>query len=289
MRSDPPERLILVDPREVSIDECSMPESEIIHIRSSSLRKLHMPGIDVALILGGHSHVDEALAAPGESFSINTEVAIDVGEWLLQNRRVRMVYLSSDEVLGESFAPLMEDARLAPTQPYAASKAAAEVILHCYRDAFRLDLVTLRSCNLVGPHQRANKLIPNSVRRLTSGLPVEVHGTGRQIREWMDVRDICSAILLAKEPIWSSGAYNCSSQVRLSVLEVVRLVGSALGINPRWVHSEDRKVQDRSYCMCNDKAIGAGWRLDHDPIAAIQASARAMALETHSERLSARA
>ena len=76
-------------------------------------------------------------------------------------QRARLIYLSSDEVLGESFVPLAEGALRRPSQPYAASKSAAEVVLSCYRDTYSLDVVIVRSCNLVGAHQRARKLIPH--------------------------------------------------------------------------------------------------------------------------------
>jgi dTDP-glucose 4,6-dehydratase len=185
------------------------------------------------------------------------------------------VFLSTDEVLGVPVdGPLTEDAPLQPTQPYAASKAMAEMTLRCYQDTYGMDLTVIRSCNLVGAHQRARKLIPTAVQRLAEGRPVPVFGTGRQTREYLAVEDLCSALRLAVARQLPAGRYHCSSALPFSVFEVVGLVADTLGVAADVVHVPDRLVQDRTYAMDPSLLRSYGWRPRQSPAEAIRAAAR---------------
>lgn len=255
--------VVLVDRRDVPADTCARLASHgvaVVTHRATSLRQLPpLDDVSAAVVLAGQTDVDEALAHPARAFESNTQIAIDAGEWLRAHPAAKLVYVSSDEVLGESFTPLGESAPHRPTQPYAASKAAAEVILHSYRDTYGLTIVIVRSCNLVGGHQRARKLIPTAVAHLVAGKPVPVFGTGTHVREWLAVEDLCDAIILLLRRDDAAGVYHCSSGVRLTVLEVIRLVADALQVEPRWQQVSDRLVHDRSYGMDSRRVRELGW------------------------------
>lgn len=227
--------------------------------------------------LAGLTDVDIALQNPKQAFEANIKIAIELGEWLRhQSPRTRLVYLSSDEVLGESDLPLPEDAPLRPTQPYAASKAAAEIVLNDYRDVYKLDVVTLRSCNLIGGHQRARKLIPVAVRYLLLSEPVPIYGNGTHQREWMAVQDLCKAIMLLLNTEIPGGIYQASSGMHLSINEVVEIVAKAIGRSPQRCMVEDRLVHDRSYAMLSTRLRSIGWKPQIDPTTAIANAAREM-------------
>ena len=270
-------KVVLVDQRDVPTDTSARLASrgiEVVTHRATSLRGLpQLDDVSAAVVLAGQTDVDEALAHPARAFESNTQIAIDVGEWLRAHPQARLVYVSSDEVLGESFAPLSESAPHRPTQPYAASKAAAEVILHSYRDVYGLNIVTVRSCNLVGGHQRARKLIPTAVAHLVAGKPVPVFGPGTHVREWLAVEDLCDAIVLLLRHQDAAGVYHCSSGVHLTVLEVIRLVADALQVEPRWQQVSDRLVHDRSYGMDSQKIRELGWSPEHDVADSIKRAA----------------
>jgi dTDP-glucose 4,6-dehydratase len=250
---------------------------DVVSLRGSSLRELCLPEVETAVVLAGQTDVDEALDHPVRAFEPNVQIAIDAGEWLRTNRQVRLIYLSSDEVLGEASVPLSERAPHRPTQPYAASKAAAETVLHCFRDTFALDVVTLRACNLVGGNQRARKLIPTAVWHLAQDREVPVHGSGACVREWLAVEDLCDAIALVVQHKLPTGIYHCSSGVRLTVLEVIELVARALGTKARWRHVADRMVNDRTYAMDASRLRSYGWAPRRETVGAIAAAAMAMA------------
>jgi dTDP-glucose 4,6-dehydratase len=228
--------------------------------------------------LAGVTNVDTALENPELAFRANIGIAIDLVEWLrLRPDRPRVVYISTDEVLGESWVALPEDAALKPTQPYAASKAAAELILHNYRDVYGLDVVTLRSCNLIGGQQRARKLIPVAVASLLEARPVPIYGRGTQMREWLAVEDLCDAVLAVLGRGVPSGVYQAASGVHLSVHEVVRIVAEAMGRTPKKIEVRDRPVHDRCYAMQSCRLRNYGWAPAIDPRHAIAAAARELA------------
>jgi dTDP-glucose 4,6-dehydratase len=238
------------------------------------------PDLQCVVSLAGATSVDAALADPRAAVAGNLHIAVDLAEWTrAHDWPIRVVYVSSDEVLGDSVDPLPEDAHLRPTQPYAASKAAAEILLHCYRDVYRLNIATLRSCNLVGPGQQEPKLLPVAVRALLEGRPVPVHGSGEQLREWMAVDDLASAILTLMDPHAPATVFQAASGVHLPVSEVVELVARELGRPLEVDHVPDRRVQDRSYAMGTECLGRLGWRVRHDPVAAIGRAARALADE----------
>lgn len=220
--------------------------------------------VSEVVCLAGATSVDAALDDPRTAIAVNTKIALDLAEWMRKYPATRVVYMSSDEVLGESTTPLAEDAPLRPSQPYAASKAAAEVILHNYRDVYGLNLITLRSCNLIGPNQRRPKLIPTAVHSLLRGVPVPIHGTGAQLREWMSVDDLCSAILSLLDSRVAARVYHAASGVHASVLEVVQMVADVLGIPLQVGHVPDRLVQDLCYSMDATELRGLGWAPDQD-------------------------
>lgn len=244
---------------------------------ADNLAAVDAPDITHCIVLAGQTNVDEALNHPHLAFGANVDIARQTGEWLRANPRTRLIYVSTDEVLGDSCLPLDELAPLKPTQPYAASKAAAEIILHSYRDCYGLDLVTLRSCNLIGAHQRAPKLVPTAVTHLVGGRAVPVFGDGRHRREWLSVDDLCTAILQCMSSEVPPGVLHCSSGVSLSVTEVITLVADALGVPAVWRTVEDRLVHDRAYAMASDLLRGHGWKPESDPHQAIVEAATAMA------------
>lgn len=270
----PPCVLTLVDPAPIDrsvLDVLRENRYTVNVVQSSSLLDV-ADEADVLLVVAGQTDVDQALAAPAVAFETNMTIAVDSAEWWLRHPGTRLVYLSSDEVLGPSSLPLGEGAPLRPTQPYAASKAAAEMTLRCYSECYGLDLVVIRSCNLVGGRQRACKLIPTAVENLVAGIPVPIFGDGLHQREYLAVEDLCEVISWAVNRKLPADVYNCTSGVAFSTIEVVRIVAEALEVEPRSVWVGDRLVHDRAYAMDASKLHSRGWEPRVLPAAAIVAA-----------------
>jgi dTDP-glucose 4,6-dehydratase len=274
------ERVVLVDRRPIveSVHHNLKAKGiEVLEQRADALCLLDLAvDIDAAVVLAGQANVDEALAYPSRALEQNIHIAVEVGEWLRCRPQTKLFYLSTDEVLGESSVPLPETAEYRPTQPYATSKAAAEMVLHCFRDTYSLNIVTIRSCNLVGGHQRAAKLIPIAVTHLVRREEVPVFGSGRQTREWLAVEDLCSAILTLVSEAASTGIYNCSSGTSRAVLDVIRVVARAVDADLRFRHVPDRLVQDSSYAMNCGRLQALGWSPQHQVDDAIARAATTM-------------
>jgi dTDP-glucose 4,6-dehydratase len=272
----PPFALTLVDqePIEQSVLGSLNPVGRPVRaVRSSSLADIAANEADALLVLAGQTDVDQALANPALAFEANMAIAIESAEWWRRHPWVRLVYLSSDEVLGPSRFPLGEDAQLRPTQPYAASKAAAEMTLRCYSESYGLELVVIRSCNLVGGQQRARKLIPTAVQNLAAGLPVPIYGDGSHQREYLAIEDLCDVLFQAVTRALPTGIYNCSSGIALRTVEVVGIIAKALAVEPIMVEVRDRLVHDRCYSMDTSKLKAHGWKPQIAPADAIAAAA----------------
>ena len=267
------------------VEKDRLPEGQLAHLAKGGSQLTafasdrippgkELDSADAVICLAGSTSVDAALEQPAAAIEGNLEIAVDLAEYVrVRNPRARVIYVSSDEVLGESYVPLSEDAPLAPTQPYAASKAASEVILHNYRDTYGLNIVTLRSCNLVGPRQKVPKLIPTVVSSLALNKPVPVHGDGRQSREWMAVHDLCRAIILLLDESAPVGVYHATSGVSSSVNEVIALVAHALELPLNVCEVADRLIQDKSYSMSAERIKSLGWSCTVDPREAISRAA----------------
>ncbi|MEV4707126.1 NAD-dependent epimerase/dehydratase family protein [Actinoplanes sp. NPDC049316] len=266
--------LTLVDPAPLDADV-----AEVVAGLDATVRRdtaLPEGEADVLLVLAGQTDVDQALADPRLAFTANGSIALEVAEWWRQRPDTRVVYLSSDEVLGVSDRPLAPDAPYRPTQPYAASKAAAEMMLRCYADTYGLDLIVIRSCNLVGGRQRARKLIPTAVTALAAGEPVPVFGDGTQAREYLAVEDLCEVLRSAIAGDVPVGVHHCTSGAALTILEVVELVAAAVGVPAVISHVRDRLVHDRAYAMDPGSLTTLGWKPHVTPADAISRAAADM-------------
>lgn len=166
----------------------------------------------------------------------------------------RFLQISSDTVYGlnnDSSEYINEESRLMPVDPYSAMKAGADLMVESYHKAFGLPSIILRSCNIYGPWQGKRSLIPSMIRSILEDRQIEVTSPENQIREWMHVADLCSAIVRAlffAKPgeIYNAGSGESSSEADLARI-LLNLAGKpedSLRINP------DRR-QKAGFCLLN--------------------------------------
>ena len=219
--------------------------------------EVYRPG--VIFHLAAESHVDRSFRDPlafTRTNVLGTHSVLEAGRRL----GVRVVHVSTDEVYGPaSDRPFSEDDPLRPTTPYAASKAAADLIAQSYIRSFGADVVVVRPSNAYGPRQHPEKLIPKTIIRLLLGMHVPIHGSGTQARTWTYVYDVAEALILLAEKA-EPGVYNVASGEVRSVEYVVRKVAEFLGVEPRIVYVRDRPVQDPLYLLSTEKVSKLGWR-----------------------------
>jgi len=221
-------------------------------------------GIDSIIHFAAESHVDRSILDSGPFVRTNvlgTQVLLDAAR---EFQIKRFVQVSTDEVYG-SLGPtgaFTEETPLAPNSPYAASKAAADLLVRSYTHTFGLPALTTRCSNNYGPYQFPEKLIPLFISNLLADQPVPVYGDGQQIRDWLHVRDHCAAIVA----VWKHGrvgeVYNIGGRTEKTNLELTHLLLDLLG-KPRSLirFVADRPGHDRRYAIdCSKIERELGWR-----------------------------
>ena len=176
----------------------------------------------------------------------------------------RFLHVSTDEVYGEqSFHNNKgsgEESALTPTNPYAASKAAAEMVVHCYMQSFGLPVVITRSNNVYGPHQYPEKLVPKFMMLLSLNRPLTVHGTGQNTRSYFYVEDLAEAFDIVLHKGVTGSTYNLGTIEERSVLDVSSAICELAGADPSKsiTYVQDRLCNDRRYLLNLDKATELG-------------------------------
>jgi len=181
---------------------------------------------------------------------------------------VELIHFSTDEVYGESKTdvPFTEDEGvLRPTNPYSASKAAAEMIVRSYIESFNMNIKVIRCNNVYGPNQYPEKLIPKFKRLLKNDEKCTIHGSQSSTikRAFMHVDDVVDAV----DIVWKNGLpgeiYNIASDDELTVEEVTHLIIQAVkGTTDyeKWItYVNDRPFNDQRYYICAKKLKSLGW------------------------------
>jgi len=188
----------------------------------------------------------------------------------------RFIHISTDEVYGESMLSddddsanqKSEESVLCPTNPYAATKAAAELIVQSYYHSFKLPIIITRGNNVYGANQYPEKLIPKFIHLLKNDQPVTIQGDGSNLRAFLHVADVCNALQIILSRGEVGEIYNIGSDKshEYSVMEIANtLIGL---IHPDadpadWIsYIEDRPFNDKRYYISNEKLKALGWKID---------------------------
>jgi dTDP-glucose 4,6-dehydratase len=215
--------------------------------------------------LAAESHVDRSIddATPFlHTNVVGTQCLLDAAR---AAKVPRYVQVSTDEVYGtlqSDDRPFRETSPLAPRSPYAASKAAADLLVRAAHHTFGLDAVITRSSNNYGPYQFPEKLIPLFITNALAGIPVPVYGDGRQVRDWIHVRDHCRGIEAALRLGQAGEVYNFGGKSERSNIDVARAILELCGQTAGLIrYVTDRPGHDRRYAIDYSKAEAElGWR-----------------------------
>lgn len=208
---------------------------------------------DYVVNFAAESHVDNSIRAP-ELFALSNYVGTSNLLELSVSRGVRrFLQVSTDEVYGSiGEGEASEDWPLNPSSPYSASKASADLLVMAFAKTFGIEAVITRTCNNFGPGQHFEKLIPKAIDAIESLRPVELYGSGGQIREWIDVRDNADAILEVLLHREFTGILNIGSGIRISNEDLISLMIASSG-RGSIKHVEDRPGHDERYAVSSLK------------------------------------
>jgi len=230
------------------------------------MRRL-MSGVDVLVNFAAESHVDRSIADPFPFFRSNSEGVLVLCELMrLTNHGIRLLHVSTDEVYGEiPEGSFDEDVPLKPSSPYAATKAAGDLICLSYVRTYDLDIVITRCTNNFGPYQFPEKLIPKTIIRAYLDMKVPIYGTGKNVRDWIYVVDHCVALDLAIRKGAQGQIYNIASGKEVSNADLVRRILKKMGKSEDLIEFvEDRPGHDVRYSLDTSKTCSQlGWRVNH--------------------------
>jgi dTDP-glucose 4,6-dehydratase len=192
------------------------------------------------------------------------------------NKVKKFIHVSTDEVYGESTINDGENKKteasiLCPTNPYAASKAAAEMIVMSYYYSFKIPIIITRGNNVYGPNQYPEKLIPRFIKLLKENKHVTIQGDGSCLRSFLHVFDVAKAFecIIKNGKIGEIYNIGADDHLEYSVIDItyklLKLLKNIDDINQcnEWIHYiEDRPFNDKRYYISNDKLKQLGWKVD---------------------------
>ncbi len=221
--------------------------------------------VNAVLNFAAESHVDRSILDP-EAFLRTGVIGVHV---LLEACRTvdrrgagpRFLQVSTDEVYGSvPTGHSRETDPLAPRSPYAAAKAAGELLVGSYVVTYGLDAVVTRGSNTYGPYHHPEKLIPLFVTNAIDALPLPLYGDGLQQRDWLYVADHAGAIDHVLRHGVSGETYNIPGGVEMTNRDTVARLLARLDKPTSLIrHVEDRPGHDRRYAMDGSKLAALGW------------------------------
>ena len=212
--------------------------------------------IDAIVHFAAESHVDRSILSPDDFVETNIRGTATLLDAARQAKTARFVLVSTDEVYGDIEAPLEADETfsLKPSSPYAASKAAADLLALSYFRTFRLPVLITRASNNYGPYQFPEKLIPLMISNALEGAPLPVYGDGLQIRDWLYVDDHCRGIHAVLQRGREGEVYNIGGNCALRNREVITRVLQIVGAPETLMQTvTDRPGHDRRYALASEK------------------------------------
>lgn len=231
------------------------------------LKEVITPEIDAIVNFAAESHVDRSITNPSIFIRTNVLGTQALLEAAVANKIKRFVQISTDEVYGSiTEGSFSEKSFLNPSSPYAASKAAAELLVTAYHKTYGLHTNIIRGANNYGPYQFPEKLIPKTILRAIAGEKIPMYGDGLQEREWIYVTDFCQGITQVLQDGAAGQVYNAGSGLRLKNINLIKLILKKLNRDESLIHStEDRLGHDFRYAM-NSRRIQQelGWSPKYD-------------------------
>ena len=223
---------------------------------------------DTVVNFAAQSHVDRSIASAEDFIQTNVYGVSVLLDACVEHGVARFHQISTDEVYGQSLTdiPFTEACPLNPSNPYSASKAAADMLAISYYKTHGLNVTITRSTNNYGPHQHTEKLIPCLIANAYLGNHLPLYGDGSNIRDWLYVTDHCAAVDTVLRNGKAGEIYNVCAHNERTNLDIARLVCSKTGIGEdRISFVPDRKGHDKRYFVSDEKIRSElGWKPQTD-------------------------
>ena len=256
------------------IDERYRFVNESINNKSAMEQVIEDEQISVLIHLAAESHVDRSINSVQPFVETNIDGTRILLESIVNSKKsgtlIHFIHVSTDEVYGSlepNDPPFTEKTPLNPQNPYAATKAASDMLVQAFVNTHDISAVITRCSNNFGPRQFPEKLIPLMTINAMKGKALPIYGDGKQIRDWIHVDDHASGILssmlaLVVGQIRSGEVFNFGAANERTNIEIVQSIVKKIGANESLISFvEDRPGHDRRYAMGYEKAERIlGWR-----------------------------
>ncbi|MDA0836713.1 MAG: dTDP-glucose 4,6-dehydratase [Planctomycetota bacterium] len=224
---------------------------------------LRQHSISAVINFAAESHVDRSIAGAAEFVQTNVQGTLNLLDRAKEHGIDRFLQVSTDEVYGSlgDTGAFTESSPLQPHNPYSASKASADLLVHSYHHTFGMPVLITRCSNNYGPYQFPEKLIPLMISNAMEGKPLPVYGDGKNVRDWIHTLDhskAIEAVLLNGKP---GETYNIGSENEWANIDLVHRILELVGASEDLItFVKDRPGHDRRYAIDASKAKAElGW------------------------------
>ena len=209
---------------------------------------------DAVINFAAESFVDRSINDANPFLVSNIRGAFTILD-IITKQDKRMIQISTDEVFGSlSNGTATEESKFNPSSPYAATKAAAELLINSYFTTFNSDVVITRCTNNYGPRQFAEKLIPKTIILAYHNKKIPIYGNGKNVRDWIYVEDHCDAVLSTLDHGKSGESYNVSANNEIDNITIVRKILEIMNKPDDLIEFvEDRPGHDLRYSLDSTK------------------------------------
>ncbi len=232
------------------------------NISNKKLMEEQISKCDAIVNFAAESHVDRSINDANPFLVSNIRGAFTILD-IITKQKKRMVQISTDEVFGSlENGTADEQSKFNPSSPYAATKAAAELLINSYVTTFNSDVIITRCTNNFGPRQFPEKLIPKTIILANNDMKIPIYGTGKNIRDWIFVDDHCNAVNMALLKGNSGESYNISANNEIDNITIVKKILAIMNKSEDLIEFvEDRPGHDFRYSMTSRKISNElGWK-----------------------------
>ena len=224
------------------------------NITNKTLMEKLIENHDCVINFAAESFVDRSILDANQFLVSNIRGTYTILE-ILREHRKRLIQISTDEVFGSlKEGSAHETSRFNPSNPYAATKASAELLVNSYVSTYDIDCVITRCTNNYGPRQFYEKLIPKTIFLANQNKKIPIYGKGENIRDWIYVDDHCNAILRVLLDGKKGESYNISSDNEIDNLSIVKKILELLGKSSDLIEFvTDRPGHDLRYSLNSTK------------------------------------
>lgn len=221
--------------------------------------------VDAIVNFAAESHVDRSIEGAKPFVTTNVQGTQTLLDAANEADIERFLQISTDEVYGQILeGKFSEDDPLNPRNPYAATKAGADLLAQSFQTTHDVPVLITRTCNNFGPRQHPEKLIPKFIQNAAASRNLPVYGDGSNVREWIYVDDNCRALDVVLRDGAIGEVYNVGSDEEKTNLEVTEAILEAIGASDDLIEFvDDRAGHDQRYALETEKIEALGWEPEY--------------------------